>query len=513
MPALLAVIGANADPMKRELAAVQRMAQQAGVSLKTNLNGGHAGQSGIIRETLVLMREISRGNFTRVPGSLSILLQKMGVLNLILRDSSRASRMVAEAWEAQSRAASIAAIAATRKASASLAAFEADAANTEATLAQAVADEEGAAAAIMNAKATQMKAVAAQEAAAAEAESAVVALGPLAAGAAVVIGLLAGVYLAYKQVQSVKNMFTGLPVKDFHPDYIGKKNQSSNRAAEEQKEINNEVKKTIELYNSAAKSAERVSEATKNHFEHLRKMNSYERDPAKKAAQELAIDQQERVANLRNKYDEKASLEIEAQAKQRQAQAIQVSSKEHDENLLKQKKQAADEAQKFLDTNDPQTAMNAIAAANPFSGAGGARGMLAANAAKEKEARDRIAEYKSTVDQVDANEELRKKRAELIKQSGSSASAAAKIVQEIPGMTTRMNQANSDESEEAAAERKRNSKMMHGHVNSLQQIGAFAAPAVQVEIAKHSLHELKSINSKLDKIGGGSSSGLGRGKF
>ena len=68
MPALLAVIGANADPMRRELKAVEAMSATAGNRIRVNLEAGGAMRSGSIREIAVLMREISRGNWTRVPG-------------------------------------------------------------------------------------------------------------------------------------------------------------------------------------------------------------------------------------------------------------------------------------------------------------------------------------------------------------------------------------------------------------------------------------------------------------
>jgi hypothetical protein len=509
MPALMAVISGNADPLKRELAAVQRMAQQAGASMERSMGGGsHGGQAGIMRETLVLMREIGRGNFTRIPGSLSILLQRMGILNLLMKDSAQASQVLASAWEVQSVAASTAALAATRKAQASLMAFEADVENTEATLAQAVADENGAVAAIANAQATQAKAVAAREAAAAQAGSSAAGIGAIGITGGIILGLLAGIYIGIKQIQFVKNLLGGLEVKDFHPEYIAKHLQAINRIGEEQKAINKEVQKSIDLYNSAAKAAERVGEATKSHYDHLRKMNSFEKDPAKKAARELEIDQQERQAELGNKFSEKTSLETEAAAKQRQAQAINVTSKEHDENLLRQKKSSAEEAQKVLDEQnsqgwwskrfDRERAGNAGITPEEFD---------AANLDKKTEAMRRIADFKTTVDQVAANDELRKKREELTKQAGGSAAAAAAIGLSLPGLKKKNDLANKNEAEEAAAALAGERKMSHDSVNSSQQIGAYAAPAVHTEMQKHT-HLLHQIANNTAKIGGGHSSSV-----
>lgn len=77
MPGLLAIIGADANPLKRELQAVDKMAAKTGANIQHGIGGG---KSTVMRETLVLLREISRGNWSRVPGSLSILLSQLGLL-------------------------------------------------------------------------------------------------------------------------------------------------------------------------------------------------------------------------------------------------------------------------------------------------------------------------------------------------------------------------------------------------------------------------------------------------
>ena len=87
MPSLLATIGANADPMRKELAEVEKMAQKLGYSLRKNIEdgGGHGGaKAGVLRETMVLIREISRGNWSRVPSSFSVLIDRLGELKYLL---------------------------------------------------------------------------------------------------------------------------------------------------------------------------------------------------------------------------------------------------------------------------------------------------------------------------------------------------------------------------------------------------------------------------------------------
>ncbi len=78
MPAsLIATMGADAGPFNRELEAAAAAAAAAGNKIEQNLSPAHAriGGSGFLRETLVLLREIGRGNWTRVPGSFTLWIQ------------------------------------------------------------------------------------------------------------------------------------------------------------------------------------------------------------------------------------------------------------------------------------------------------------------------------------------------------------------------------------------------------------------------------------------------------
>ena len=124
------------------------------------------------------------------------------------------------------------------------------------------------------------------------------------------------------------------------------------------------MEKSIALYNSAASAAKRLDEATKSHYQHLQKMNEYQEQAELNAAQTdadkdairskysekaLQLKIQERDEDVRNKQDEATALVKESDEKKRQGDAIRVSSKEHDEQLLAQKKKSAEEAQKYLD--------------------------------------------------------------------------------------------------------------------------------------------------------------------
>src|SRR6266516_566507 len=95
MPSLLAILGLNASGFKGGLDNARRDAKETGDAIKSSLGqandalnkmGGETGhvKSGAIRETLVLLREIGRGNWSRVPGSFSILVQQLGLLRFLM---------------------------------------------------------------------------------------------------------------------------------------------------------------------------------------------------------------------------------------------------------------------------------------------------------------------------------------------------------------------------------------------------------------------------------------------
>src|SRR5579872_7239684 len=75
MPSLKLLISGNADPLQKEFNRVNGMANRFGRETE------QAGKvsSGSMRELLVVLREIGRGNWTRVPGSITILMQRMGL--------------------------------------------------------------------------------------------------------------------------------------------------------------------------------------------------------------------------------------------------------------------------------------------------------------------------------------------------------------------------------------------------------------------------------------------------
>lgn len=80
MPALMATISATNKDFIRALEECKveaaKVAAKVQEEAKKQTSGFH-GWNGVIREGLVLLREIGRGNWTRVPGSFSLFVQQL----------------------------------------------------------------------------------------------------------------------------------------------------------------------------------------------------------------------------------------------------------------------------------------------------------------------------------------------------------------------------------------------------------------------------------------------------
>jgi hypothetical protein len=488
----------------------------------SHAGGGHTGQAGIIRETLVLIRELSRGNFTKMAGSASILAQKLGALKGGAESAASASKYLADSYallyEKQVAIARAAAI----KADASAAAIAGEGEEAEATLASAVADEAKAVAARNAAAATGAKAEAAQAAAAAEVEE------TTATGAAIgVMGTIVGVISAiivvfaiwWGKTKLLTNALSGIKLPDFDLEYIAKHLQSVNAVAEGWKQINVEVTKSIELYNSANAAARRVSDATKEHFDHANRMLDIEKEnaivaaggsSAKKKAIEvdfaqknLDLEKDRNQAEQRDKENAAASLEIEGKNKKKQADSIEVNSKEHDENILKDREGKAKAAQEYLKAlADPTLSKKA----GEFFATGlGTNG--ASKAEIEASKRDGkaaavayIKSYHEYVDQNAANDEKRKKKEELVSDAAKSLGQAATIRLEIKDDTRTFNQKSADDADEANEKLKKKDKQSFGvqqHVDSLSSAGLFTSAVTLanplLQVANSQLTQLQAI--------------------
>ena len=171
--AVQVIFGANSTQFQAELARMQTMAGAAGRRIGGSMGGAHGhgftGQTGVVRETAVIGREIAMGRgMGRILASLTLLSQ---YLNSATRNANRgvaASEMLADAYEKMAVKARLAAIAALKKAEASAAAAEMDGFEDASSIAVADANALEANNADAAAVALEAKAVAARRSAAAD---------------------------------------------------------------------------------------------------------------------------------------------------------------------------------------------------------------------------------------------------------------------------------------------------------------------------------------------------------
>lgn len=129
----------------------------AGYSVGAGSMAGHGGRGGVIGESVLLLRELERGNYARVPGSLTILVQRMGMLKYLVKDNAAVALEHAAALEVEAIAARETATAAELKATASTAASVATKTGAETSLSTAVYYEAELIAANANAAAMEQK--------------------------------------------------------------------------------------------------------------------------------------------------------------------------------------------------------------------------------------------------------------------------------------------------------------------------------------------------------------------
>ena len=483
--AITAIFGADSTQFVRELSKAEaaivgtnrRLSSGGGANI-----GGNTGGIGALGELIVLFRELGRGNTSRIPGSLTILAQRLGLLKFLIKDNASAAAALADGYENLAKSATKAAVAAVKKAEASLASAVDETDDSVAAFNQALADDEAAIAATAHAKAMQAKAIAAREAAAAEETEAVASVGAIGIVAGVVTGILIGLWGAHKIATALVDRLKSLDTPDFHPEYIAKYLQKVNQGVEMQKELNREVDKTIAKYHEAGAAAKRIADATKEQFEHERKMNEYTKDPRAKAAKELDIDRRERQAEIDNKRNEAAALAAESRTKEAKAAQILTTtpSAAADKNTEAALKDRAKKAQEYLDkVNGPHsfgdTALDVYALGlEDFGGLEGGA-LTAAKQRNEKEARARIKAANDFEDTAHAHAEARKPGEDLHKEAVEAATKSVELQDEVSDLALALPQKNKDEAEELAAKAAADEKGGGYGLNAAQRIGAYAA--------------------------------------
>lgn len=550
MPALTAVISANGDPMRKELRAIEAMARQTGAALNRGLNGHIIhGTSGVVRETMTVFRELGRGNFTRVPGSLSILAQYLGVTKLLFKDNATAAQVAAKFYGELADASLDVARKSAVKAAASAMAIEDGHLESEAMLEVAVADEVKARADLAAARAAQVKAASSAEAASAagaEGAAGLTMLAKVGIATAVIVG---GIALIAKFGKALTASLTRTPpvLLDHHP--IAKALQSAGRQAELQREINVEVRKTAELYQSAAKAAERMTEITKIFYEHKKTMNDNQRDfdmakarndyqrfQAEKdhMIRQVDIDRQDRAQGIKNTENEIQNLDKEEASKKAQAAAIKVKSDPATDEIVEAAHKAAQQGQKLIDENEktygtPEVIRHGNGPAVPglnvdynWSRIGNDVQDLATFGETEsvrkenlKKAHADIQREKEVMNEKHKHDVDMARKKELENEAKTAAERSAFLKGDMSHHKNINATMNDNEREDTISKLKTMQAELaykpgtHGEVNSLQRVGAWSAPATSslVDVSRRIEKEIIGLRKDMENRGKGVSIG------
>jgi len=527
--AVTVIFGANSTQFQAELSRMQTMTAIAGRRMAAQSAGGHGvGMTGMIRESTVIGREIMMGRgIGRILGSMSLLIQYISSASRAAQQGASAARMLADGYAEAALKANMAAVAAMRKAEASAAAAEADgfedAASIAAADANALEAESANATAVAlarKAEAAEADAVAQEGLAASTSTAGISTLGIVAIFATV--ALAAGV--VYERIWGVKALMDSLSFTgavDFKDDYIPLMKRHINDVRNAQKEVTDEVGKTISAYNSAAEAAKRQASVTKEHYDHLKKMLEIKKETelagaktpeekeainAKFSGQELELSKQQQNSELADKLTEKANLEIESKNKLSQANSIKVNTKEEDQQMLGQLNQKAEAAEKFLKGGGVWEEFKKNAAKDL---GGASQDLIDSTEAGGQDVANRIIQQRNAfANKVEANDETRKTKSGLVKDSAKSAAEAAKIGLELPNIAKENAVKNKDAKEEAAAKlaaekakdlaEKKGEKDARGYsLNSQQRIGAYAATA---PVLLQQLKELQGIHAAVKPV-------------
>ena len=300
--ALTAIFGADAsqaiNETKRLGSAIDSVAKSG---VKSRLFGGHGmeqtgpggGMSGIVRESGVLIREASRGNWNRMLGSLSLMAQYTGLMSKVIKSSAAESVAHAAALNKEAIAAANAALSEKIRQGVSekqLALQKAKIVMEEAwreqcLLTMTAQDEQAVTTmtegelevAINRARIVSSKAYAAQkileaevaeEAAAVEASSATLSLGPIAIAVAAIVALGAAIFgvfkyyslLADKQEAVFEGMWGGWTQAQKQTEMFDKQAEAARKLATELDLVG---KKTTSLAELSDESVEAITDKAK----------------------------------------------------------------------------------------------------------------------------------------------------------------------------------------------------------------------------------------------------------
>lgn len=482
-----------------------------------NMSGGHGGgRSGVIRETLVLMREISRGNWTRVPGSFSILIQQIGILGKLFRGVSEEQALAAIAAQKQTAATLLSAIAskvkaesALKEASAELLSEYADEAKAQAAIKEASANYLAADSALVKATAEQTEAAATLEASAASK----LALTPLGWIAIAFVAVGTAAYFAISHILKLNRESKNLAdLMDINTTKFSEQAAAMKKASVSAQEFNDWLQK---LRDSEEGLAEQVDETLAS----MKEQGKFEQELAKnrgasqgqiaqmeidQAKKQLAVVKAAQAAlEVKQKADINAARKAEAQATDKGLTGNVVTAGEHSKTA----NSIVDEIEKEL--NGKKAVFDKMFYQYP--GAPGVPTSRPANASDKIDVKVGDKEYSMSLDEAKANankinaEEIR--LLEVQKQLSDFAQSKKKLTEKDFQDEQKLKKEAAKITSDLLLKQKylpliaetEKGKMSHGNVNSLQKVGAFTDAAVDIQ--RRSLHHLAKIEKNTDHLG------------
>jgi hypothetical protein len=325
-------------------------------------------------------------------------------------------------------------------------------------------------------------------------------LGVWGAAIAVSAGLIYERFWGLKKL--LKDLSFDVSNIDIGSSFIPKMERHINDAAKAQRELNDEIRKTVEKYNSAAEAARRVADVTKEHFDHLRRMNDLSNAPESvKTRRELEIDQMERAQEIANKEAEQAALQVESQKKLTEARQKygHLTSKEEDVDTQKKLDAKAEAAQKFLQGGGFWEEVQKRAASLGGLDKSVVDQLNAAGDAGTDLANKFIKDANAFKDKTASNDIFRGYQKELTDAATKAAAEAAQIGLDLPNMRARAAQKNADQAEENRA--KLLAKKISPDLTANQRIGAFAYQQnTQIDLARQSLQTQRDIKTGIDAL-------------
>lgn len=525
---LRAVITADASQMAREFKQVEAISKRAGDNIQRNIAGAssaHMGSSGAIRETMVLMREMGRGNWSRVPGSLSILMGQLGVLKLLFKDNAAEAKILAQALAQKAVASAAAARAADELHKTGLQNLSDMRVTTEMERRAVQIDGEKAIASRAVAEADREKAVAAREAAVAmEAEGAAAkfSLGPLGLAAVALIAVGTAAYFAMRQFEKTEAEAKNLAdLMDVTTAKFSEHAEIMKNAAESAQEFDDWLK-------SLAESQENLSDKTEEALKAMREQAKFEQELAKeKGASKKQIAQME-IDEAQKALDIVTAAKLEARRKEEQDRidAANAESAANDPNRKESIKLLGDHAHAAGAVVDAiREAMKGkliTENTSQYAGAGIGMGGTISNTTTrpanendvlsvkigEKPYSMSLAQAKKVFDDITAEET---KLAAVQKELNDLLAQKKKLTEKDNAQVAKLTKEGNELAADLALKQKflpqiadnGPSRSVHGSVNSLQQIGAYSAPASQVQSILHKHSKLlEGIKHGTDRIGG-----------